>query len=88
MLLIIRMLILGIMGILWLIAGLAICLCRPGHPWNLYALTQMLRLVQRVVGVRVTYRFDVKDLRSRMPAIFVGNHQTNWDIVTVADVPQ
>ena len=31
-----RMLMLGVMAILWLIAGLAVCLCRPKHRGNVY----------------------------------------------------
>lgn len=82
-----RMLMLGVMAILWLIAGLAVCLCRPKHRGNVYCLTQMLKLAQWVLGVKVTYRIK-PELRDLMPAVFVGNHQSNWDIVTMAEIPQ
>lgn len=58
------------------------------HNGNVYALTQMLTLAQRVIGVKVVMDFDPKSVRSQMPAIFVGLHQSNWDIVTMAHLPQ
>lgn len=84
----IRVLILLIMALLWLIFGLIVCLCRPMHKGNVYALTQMLCLAQRVIGVKVVLHFDPKSVRKDMPAIFVGLHQSNWDIVTMAHLPQ
>ncbi len=82
-----RMILIFFMSIIWLIVGLILCCCRPKHKANLYYLTQMLRLVQWVIGIKVTYRFK-GNLREQMPAVFVGNHQTNWDIVTMANIPQ
>ena len=83
-----RVVILLIMALLWLILGLIVCLCRPFNKANVYALTQMLRLAQRVIGVKVVMDFDPKSVRKDMPAIFVGLHQSNWDIITMADLPQ
>lgn len=83
-----RVVILLIMALLWLVLGLIVCLCRPFNKGNVYALTQMLRLAQRVIGVKVVMDFDPKSVRKDMPAIFVGLHQSNWDIITMADLPQ
>lgn len=83
-----RVVILLIMALLWLVLGLIVCLCRPMHKNNVYALTQMLCLAQRVIGVKVVLHFDPKVVRKDMPAIFVGLHQSNWDIVTMAHLPQ
>ncbi len=78
----------GILALLWLFFGSLVCIFRPRHRANVYALTQMLRKAQWLLGVKVICRFDVDALRKMMPAVFVGNHQSNWDIVTMADVPQ
>lgn len=83
-----RVVILLIMALLWLVLGLIVCLCRPMHKGNVYALTQMLTLAQLVIGVKVVMDFDPKSVRKDMPAIFVGLHQSNWDIVTMAHLPQ
>lgn len=84
----VRVTVLLLMALLWLILGLIVCIFRPMHRSNVYALTQMLTLAQRVIGVKVTLDFDPASVRPDMPAIFVGLHQSNWDIVTMAHLPQ
>lgn len=84
----VRIVLLLLMALMWLVLGLIVCLCRPMHKGNVFALTQMLTLAQRVIGVKVVMDFDPKSVRSQMPAIFVGLHQSNWDIVTMAHLPQ
>lgn len=88
MILIFRLIMLGIMAILWLFYGLGICVIHPKDPKNVYRLTQKLKLAQWVLGVKVRYKFDVEALSKELPAIFVCNHQTNWDIVTIANIPR
>ncbi len=88
LIMVLRVAVLLLMALLWLVLGLIVCLCRPMHKSNVYALTQMLRLAQRVIGVKVIMDFDPKSVRKDMPAIFVGLHQSSWDIVTMADLPQ
>lgn len=83
-----RVFILLVMALLWLFFGLIVCLFRPLNKSNVYALTQMLTLAQRVIGVKVVLHFDPKQVRAEMPAIFCGLHQSNWDIVTMAHLPQ
>lgn len=76
------------MAILWLVAGLLICLARPRHKNNVYALTTMLTWVQKVIGIKVVLHFDVKEIRQQLPAVLVGLHQGDWDIITMAHLPQ
>lgn len=83
-----RMIMLGILSFVWLIAGTFVCIIRPRNRNNLYFITQMLSKVIWLMGVKVIYRIDVKELRKLMPAVFVGNHQSNWDIVTMSKIPQ
>lgn len=84
----IRVTLLILMAIVWLILGLVVCLLRPMHKSNVYALTQMLTLAQPILGVKVIMHFDIKEVRKMMPAVFVGLHQSNFDIVTMAHLPQ
>ncbi len=88
MILVFRVILLMIMALVWLLAGLIICLLRPFHPTNSYWLTQMLRCARRVIGVKVDNRTDSAYIRGMMPAVLVANHQFNWDIVLMADIPQ
>lgn len=86
MIFLLRMIALGVLAILWLIVGLVVCLSRPKHKHNTFILTQCLRVAQKVIGVKVHYNFDLKDAIKHTPAIVVANHQTNWDIVTLANL--
>ena len=88
MILVFRVVLLIILAILWLIFGLTVCIFRPFHKGNIYCLTQMLRCGRWAIGVKVDSRIDVKAIREQMPAVMVGNHQFNWDIIVMADVPQ
>src|SRR5574344_1038002 len=82
MIYIFRMIMLGIFAIVWLVAGLAVCLSRPRHPKNVYILTKMLGKAQWILGIKVRCK-DFPEARALMPAILVGNHQTNWDIILI-----
>ena len=88
MILVFRIVLLLILALLWLIFGLIVCVCRPGHRGNIYWLTQMLRCARWAIGIKVDSQIDVKAIREEMPAVFVGNHQYNWDIIVMADIPQ
>lgn len=81
------MIMLGIFAIVWLVAGLAVCLSRPRHPNNVYILTKMLGKAQWILGIKVRCK-DFPEARALMPAILVGNHQTNWDIILLANLLQ
>ena len=88
MILVFRIVLLLILALLWLIFGLIVCVCRPGHRGNIYWLTQMLRCARWAIGIKVDSQIDVKAIREEMPAVFVGNHQYNWDIIVMADIPR
>ena len=82
-----RMIVLGFLAVLWLILGLIVCLARPKHRNNVHILTKMLGCAKWVLGVKVTFRPNPNvDLEKILPAVFVGNHQTNWDIITMTEV--
>ncbi len=80
-----RMLALGILALVWLVLGLIVCICRPRHPNNVHILTKMLGTAQWVLGVKVTLR-TCAEVKDYMPAILVGNHQSNWDIILMSPV--
>lgn len=87
MIFIFRMFMLGVFAIIWLIVGLAICTLRPRHRNNVYVLTKMLGKAQWLLGIKVRFK-ESPSLKEHMPAILVGNHQTNWDIILLANLLQ
>ena len=77
-----RVLLLTLLLIFWFVFGLLLCLVRPRHPNNVYVFARMYPAVCPLFGlkVRVTIPDEVK---SAGPAVYVCNHQSNFDIFTV-----
>ncbi|MFC3913294.1 1-acylglycerol-3-phosphate O-acyltransferase [Pseudaeromonas sharmana] len=83
MLKLIRLLVLGLMMVLWFLLGLAICLLRPRHRTNVYWLSnRLLRFALPVIGLKVHLKIP-PGIDKLGPAVYVANHQTNWDIVVL-----
>ena len=88
MLKILRLGLLGVLMLVWFVLGLFICLLRPRHRTNVYWLSnRMMHRVYPLLGVKVTVTIpdECKDLG---PAVYVANHQTNWDIVVLTGAVQ
>lgn len=87
MLKIARVLLLGLLLIFWFLFGLLLCLVRPRHPNNVYVFARMYHAVCPLIGlkVRVTVADEVKSVG---PAVYVCNHQSNYDIFTVTGAVQ
>lgn len=83
-----RLALLFALSLLWLVVGIVICCARPLHKNNVYALTYMLTWAQKIIGVKVVLHFDKEEVRKLMPAVLVGLHQGDWDIITMANIPQ
>lgn len=86
MILLFRLLVIGLLAIVWLVIGLTISIFRPMHKNNVHVLTQCLTVVQHIIGVKVEIRCNVEELKKDLPGVLVANHQSNWDIVTLADM--
>ena len=82
-----RVLLLGLLLIFWFLFGLLLCLVRPRHPNNVYVFARMYHAVCPLIGlkVRVTVADEVKSVG---PAVYVCNHQSNYDIFTVTGAVQ
>ena len=88
MLKILRLGLLGVLMVVWFVLGLFICLLRPRHRTNVYWLSnRMMHRVYPLLGIKVTVTIPdaCKDLG---PAVYVANHQTNWDIVVLTGTVQ
>ena len=87
MLKIARVLLLGLLLIFWFLFGLLLCLVRPRHPNNVYVFARMYHAVCPLIGLRV--KVTVADeVKSVGPAVYVCNHQSNFDIFTVTGAVQ
>ncbi|NHI01206.1 1-acylglycerol-3-phosphate O-acyltransferase [Oceanimonas sp. MB9] len=81
MLKLLRILLLGLAMVVVFVLGTLVCLVRPRHPNNVHLLGRLFHLACPIIGlkVRIRGRENVKGLES---AIYIANHQTNWDIIT------
>jgi hypothetical protein len=82
-----RVLLLALLLVFWFLFGLLLCLVRPRHPNNVYVFARMYHAVCPLIGlkVRVTVADEVKSVG---PAVYVCNHQSNYDIFTVTGAVQ
>ncbi len=86
-----KMLRLGLLGILlvvWFVFGLLICLLRPRHRTNVYWLSnRMMHRACPLLGIKVRISIP-QECRDLEPAVYVANHQTNWDIMVLTGAVQ
>lgn len=85
MLKVLRIMILVLLLVVWFIAGMAICLVRPRHKNNVYYLSRMLNWACWVLGVKVK-RIIPEACHTIGSAVYVANHQTNYDIMVLGCV--
>lgn len=83
MLKILRLALLGVLMLVWFVLGLLLCLLRPRHRTNVYWLScHMMHRACPLLGIKV--RVIIPDeCRDLGPAVYVANHQTNWDIMVM-----
>ncbi|ENY73760.1 1-acylglycerol-3-phosphate O-acyltransferase [Aeromonas diversa] len=77
-----RVLLLGLLLVFWFIFGLLLCLVRPRHPNNVFVFARMYHAVCPVIGLKARVIFPEGAERIG-PAVYVCNHQSNYDIFTV-----
>lgn len=88
MLKILRLCLLGVLMLVWFVLGLLVCVLRPRHPTNVYWLSRrMMHLACPLIGVKV--RCSIPESCNNLgPAVYVANHQTNWDIMVLTGAVQ
>lgn len=83
MLKILRLAVLGMLMLVWFVLGLLLCLLRPRHRTNVYWLScRMMHQACPVLGIKVRVIIP-EECRDLGPAVYVANHQTNWDIMVM-----
>lgn len=79
-----RIFVLLILGILSFLIALIVCICRPFNPRNTHVISRyLLAPASRIVGLKVHVE-EPEFLKNVSNAVYAANHQSNWDIVTLA----
>lgn len=87
MLAIIRFIIAVIYSILVSILGSIYCLFSPRNPRHVATFSHLFGRLAPVFGLKVEFRLP-EEAKSHPPAIYIGNHQNNYDMVTAAGIVQ
>nr|WP_321271794.1 1-acylglycerol-3-phosphate O-acyltransferase [uncultured Tolumonas sp.] len=85
MLKVLRIITLIVLLVVWFVVGMLVCLARPRHKNNVYYLSRMLNWACWVLGVKVK-RIIPDECRNIGSAVYVANHQTNYDIMVLGCV--
>lgn len=84
MLAIIRILLITICAILICVVGSVCSLVRFRNPNNVRLVARWFGRLHPLFGLKVEYRYSQKVLDSIEPCIYIGNHQNNYDMVTMS----
>ncbi|MGY6027850.1 1-acylglycerol-3-phosphate O-acyltransferase [Phytobacter sp. AG2a] len=87
MLLIIRAIIVVIYSILVCVFGCLYCLLSPRNPKHVATFGHMFGRLAPVLGLKVEKRFPA-DYTQLDKAIYIANHQNNYDMVTASNIVQ
>jgi 1-acyl-sn-glycerol-3-phosphate acyltransferase len=85
MLKVLRIILLILLLVVWFVIGMVICLARPRHKNNVYHLSRVLNWACWMLGVKVK-RIIPDECRNIGSAVYVANHQTNYDIMVLGCV--
>ncbi len=64
------------------LVGILVCLVRPFHRNNTYLQAQLFSKLAPLLGIKLIVRVP-KEL-TRSPKIIIANHQSNYDVITIA----
>ncbi|QIW15212.1 acyl-phosphate glycerol 3-phosphate acyltransferase [Pasteurellaceae bacterium RH1A] len=81
MLKLLRIILVALAAILVSVVGSVYALCRLRHPSSVGVVARMFGALHPLVGLKVIRR---EKPEFNQPAIYIGNHQNNYDMVTIA----
>ncbi|MDC9592137.1 1-acylglycerol-3-phosphate O-acyltransferase [Xenorhabdus sp. IM139775] len=87
MLAIIRGIIVILFTILLFIFGCIYCLFRPRHPSHVMTFGRAFGKLHKVFGINLLKRIPA-DAQEYGPSIYIGNHQNNFDMITMSNAVQ
>lgn len=83
MLKLIRIILVAICCVLICVLGTIFSLIRFRHPSNVGVMARWFGRLYPLFGLRVEHRFP-DNVDQNVPAIYIGNHQNNYDMVTIS----
>ena len=87
MLAIIRGIIVILYSIIVVTFGMIYCMFSPRNPKHVMTYGRLFGKLSTVFGIKLVERFP-KEAESYGPSIYIGNHQNNFDMVTMSNAVQ
>ncbi len=87
MLAIIRGIIVILFSIVVCVFGGIYCLFRPRHPDHVMVFGNMFGRLSKIFGIKIIERIPA-DAKNYGPSIYIGNHQNNYDMITMSNAVQ
>jgi len=83
MIALIRIIAVALFAIVMFVFGCGYCLLSPRNPKHVFTFGRMFGAMSKVFGIKLELRIP-EDAYKRGQAIYIANHQNNWDLFTVS----
>ncbi len=78
-----RIIAVAIFAVVMFVFGCGYCLLSPRNPKHVFTFGRMFAAMSKVFGIKLELRIP-EDAYKRGQAIYIANHQNNWDLFTVS----
>lgn len=83
MIALLRIIAVAIFAMVMFVFGCGYCLLSPRNPKHVFTFGRMFAAMSKVFGIKLELRIP-EDAYKRGQAIYIANHQNNWDLFTVS----
>lgn len=83
MIALLRIIAVAIFAVVMFIFGCGYCLLSPRNPKHVFTFGRMFAAMSKVFGIKLELRIP-EDAYQRGQAVYIANHQNNWDLFTVS----
>ncbi len=83
MIALLRIIAVAIFAVVMFVFGCGYCLLSPRNPKHVFTFGRMFGAMSKIFGIKLELRLP-PDAYKRGQAIYIANHQNNWDLFTVS----
>jgi len=83
MIALLRIIAVAVFAVVMFVFGCGYCLLSPRNPKHVFTFGRMFGAMSKVFGIKLELRLP-EDAYKRGQAVYIANHQNNWDLFTVS----
>jgi len=83
MIALLRIIAVAVFAVVMFVFGCGYCLLSPRNPKHVFTFGRMFGAMSKVFGIKLELRIP-EDAYNRGQAVYIANHQNNWDLFTVS----